>query len=78
MTIILRLIGLVLASCGWLVLALGALFGVWFAWNFKDWALKPHHHGDAHWGVVACLFYAAPTLVLLSAGGLLVLVGHIL
>ena len=78
MAIVLWLIGLAATVSGWLGLALSAFFGLWFGWNFKGFLLRPHRHGDLHWGVVAAIFYATPPLVLGTAGLLLLLVGHML
>ena len=78
MTIVLRLLGLTATVSGWTGLALGAFIGLWFGWNFREFFLRPHRHGDFHWGVVACIFYATPALVLLAAGSVLVLVGRLI
>lgn len=78
MAAVLKLLALAASAFGWMAIALGTFFAAWFGWNFGGWVMKPHRHGDMHWGVVACIFYAAPGLVLLGSGAVLLLIGHVL
>ena len=78
MAVVLWILAVAASVIGWVAIALGAFFTGWFAWNFGGWFAKPHRHGDLHWGVVACIFYATPGLLLLGSGTVLVLIGRIL
>ena len=75
MAFVFRLIGTLATVSGWIGLLLGGLFALWFGWNFQAFFLRPNHHGELHWGVVAAIFYATPAIVLLGAGSVLVCFG---
>jgi hypothetical protein len=77
MGLVLKLIAATVTFTGWVALLLGGFFAGWFVWNFGGFLQKPHRHGELHWGVAACIFYATPAVVLVGVGALLVLLGRL-